>query len=268
MVTRLMTRSRGADGAGVTIPPTSSGVIDALRRAWPDTMTDPVAAAAYAAALDGVDPAAVETAVATLGARGRQAPPPGILRSVVISWQQAAATTTTAPVLPAVPSTGARARTLGPMLGAAVLLLAASAMTRGTWMSIAGAHEAVSFSGGGVRGGVLVALAGPLAALLAVAGLILAGRGRPAARLRPVLAMVALAGIVAVYGAMTGVMRVSVIANRLDVGPGVISTSAPAGVGPVVDVSTGPALWAALALALAATAAAVHGLLTLRGRRL
>lgn len=250
----------------VASSPDDAAVTAALQRAWPETLSDPVNAAAYAAALEGIDRAAVETAVATLGAKGRPAPPPSILRSVVLSWQQAAATTVAAGAVPAAaaaPRARPRASTLIPMAAVGALLLAASALTRGTWMTIADAHRAVSFSGGGVRGGAIVALAGPLAALVALAGAFMLWRGRPAAHLRPVLGLLALAGVAAVYGAMTGVMRVSVLANRLDFDLGV-AQGTPAGLGPVVAVSTGGALWAALALALVATVAAGWGLLALR----
>lgn len=242
-------------------------MIAALQGAWPETLADPAAAAAYAASLDGIDAAAVEKAVATLGAKGRSAPPPAILRSVVISWQQAAATMVTgdlaAPAPLALPAVSGRARTLIPLIGAGLSLLAAAALTRGTWMTIADARRTVTFSGGGVDGGAAVATSGLLATLIALIGVFLLVRGGRAAHLRAAFSLLSLAGVGAVYGAMTGLMRVSVLANRLDFDLGV-AQGTPAGLGAVTDVSAGPALWITLLLSLVATLAAGWGLLGLR----
>lgn len=263
---RLSPARRRADGGSVS-PPTHD-LIAPLAAIWPETFADPAVVQRYGAVLAGLDPAAIATAASALGAKGRPAPPPDILRTVVLSWQQAAATTLTAaePASPAIafPAVGARVRALIGMLGAGLLLLGASGLTRDPWMTVANSRRAVAFAGGEVSGGGIVAAAGPLAMLLALVGAVLVWRSRPAAHARVVLALLAAVSLVAVYGAMTGVMRVSVIAARLDPDGLTAVGGIPGGLPDVVSVSTGPALWTSLLLALVSVAASAYGLIALR----
>ncbi len=238
-----------------------------LARIWPAALAEPGAAEAYAGALSDLDPAAVDRAVAALGARGRAAPPPAILRTVVLSWQQAAATglaTDPAPLAVATPAVGARVRALAPMLAVGLLLAGASGLTRGPWMRIANADRAVTLAGGEVSGGGIVAGAGPIAMLVALVGAFLVWHGRPAAQIRGLLGVLAIVSVGAVYGAMTGLMRVSEIANRLDFDAGTAEGGVPSDVAHVVSVSTGPALATTLALVLASVAVSAGGLVALR----
>ena len=150
------------------------------------------------------------------------------------------------------------------MLAAGLLLAVASALTRAPWMRIAGADRTVTLAGGEVSGGGIVAAAGPIALLIALLGAFWVWRGRPVARIRGLLGALALVSVGAVYGAMTGVMRVSEIANRLDFDAGTAEGGVPSDLAHVVSVSTGPALATTLALALASVAVAACGLLALR----
>lgn len=248
--------------------PPPHDLVAPLAAIWPETFADPAVVQRYGNVLAGLDPAAIATAVSALGAKGRPAPPPDILRTVVLSWQQAAATTAVAPepasLADAFPAIGARTRGLIGMLGAGLLLLGASGLTRDAWMTVANPRRSVAFTGGDVSGGGIVASAGPLAMLLALVGAVLIWRSRPVAHARVVLALLAAVSLVAVYGAMTGVMRVSVIAARLD--PDGLTTvgGIPGGLPDVVSVSTGAALWTTLLLALVSVAASAYGLIALR----
>lgn len=264
---RLSPGRRRADGGSVSPPP--HDLIAPLAAIWPETFADPAVVQRYGTVLAGLDPAALATAASALGAKGRPAPPPDILRTVVLSWQQAAATTAVAQepaslAAGAPPAIGGRTRALIGMLGAGLLLLGASGLTRDAWMTVANSRRAVAFAGGEVSGGGIVASAGPLAMLLALVGAVLLWRSRPVAQARVVLALLAAVSLVAVYGAMTGVMRVSVIAARLDPDGLTAVGGIPGGLPDVVSVSTGPALWTTLLLALVSVAASAYGLIALR----
>lgn len=237
-------------------------------RRWPAAVATPAMAAAYDGALEGLDPRIVAEVVASLSSKGRAAPPPGILRAVVLSHQESAATTITvlADALPdPVGADDSRAGSFAALLIAGLGLALAAALTGADWMSVAEAGRTTGVSGSDVRGGRVVALAGLLALLAAAAGILWLWRRSPVARVRSALGLLAAAGVAAVFGAMTGVMRVSEVGNRVLVDAG----SGAGGVAPdlqsLVTVSTAPAAWAALGLSLVAVAASLYGLLTHRG---
>jgi hypothetical protein len=232
-------------------------------RTWPDAVATDATAAAYEQALSGRDPGVVAEVIASLAAKGRPAPPPGILGTVVASREEASATLAppAAPPSPAAP----RARPLAAALLAGACVGLASLATRADWMRITENGRRTDVAGVDLGGGPLVAAAGPLALLATAAGALWLWRRRPAAQSRLLLALLAAIAVMAVAGAMTGVMRVSEMRNRLvfDVatGEGVVSS----GFQSLVTVSTGAAAWAALGLSLAAVAAATYGLIAHRG---
>ena len=242
----------------------SAGAAELVGRTWPDAVATDATAAAYAQALSGLDPAVVAEVIASLGAKGRRAPPPGILRTVVASRQETSATPAPAAVPAA--SGATRARPLAAALVAAGCLGIASLATRADWMRIAEDGRRIDVAGVDIGGGPIVAAAGPLALVSAVLGALWLWRRRPAAQSRLVLALLAAIAVAAVAGAMTGVMRVSEMRNRLvfDVGAGEGGVVL-AGAQSLVTVSTGPAAWAALALSLVAVGAATYGLIAHRG---
>lgn len=252
------------------VAPTSSppDALAALARAWPDAVAGPDAAGAYADALEGLDPAVIGEVVDSLSGKGRAAPAPAILRTVVLSRQQTAATSL--PIDLAGPATAdappvadSRLRLLVPMLGAGLLLLGASGLTRDPWMTISSRERVVAIAGSDIGGGGVVAAAGPLAALIAVVGALCVWRARRAAHAGSAFGMLAAISVVAVFGAMTGLMRVSEAGNRFFVDVGPAAGGVTAELHHLVTVSTGPALWTTLALGLASTATAVYGLLAL-----
>ena len=248
-----------------SVAPTASasGMARLVGRTWPEAVATDSAAVAYDRALAGLDPGVVAEVVASLAAKGRTAPPPDILRTVVASRHQAAATLAPA-VAPPAPS-GSRARPLAAALAAGACLGLASLATRADWMRISEGGRETRVAGIDLGGGPVVAAAGPLALLAAAAGALWLWRRRPVEQSRLLLALLAAIAVAAVSGAMTGVMRVSEMQNRLvfDVGTG--EGGVVSGVQGLVAVTTGPAAWAALALSLTAVVAATYGLIAHRG---
>jgi hypothetical protein len=257
----MTARSTTEPGRGASTP---SGMAGLVGRSWPDAVAGAQASEAYDRALSGLDPAVVAEVAASLAAKGRAAPPPDILRTVVASRQEVSATLA-APSAPPSAATS-RARPLAAALVAGACLGLASLATRAEWMRITEDGRDIRVAGIDLGGGPVVAAAGPLALLAAAAGASWLWRRRPAAQSRLLLALLAAIAVAAVAGAMTGVMRVSEMENRLvfDVGTGEGGV-ATAGFQSLVTVSTGPAAWAALGLTLAAVVAATYGLLAHRG---
>lgn len=257
----MTARSTTEAGRGASTP---SGMAGLVGRSWPDAVAAAPAAEAYDRALSGLDPAVVAEVAASLAAKGRAAPPPGILRTVVASRQESSATVAPAAVPP--PVATSRARPVASALLAGGCLGLASLATRADWMRITEDGRRIDVAGVDLGGGPVVAVAGPLAVLAAALGVLWVWRRRPAAQARLLLALLAVIAVAAVAGAMTGVMRVSEMRNRLvfDIGGGdggvVLS-----GVQSLVTVSTGPAAWAALGLSLAAVVAATYALIAHRG---
>ncbi|MBJ7457173.1 MAG: hypothetical protein JHC74_14045, partial [Thermoleophilia bacterium] len=112
-------------GRGAAIP---SGMAALVARSWPDAVAGAPAAEAYDRALSGLDPAVVAEVAASLAAKGRAAPPPDILRTVVASRQEISATVAHAAAPPAV--TASRARPVAAALIAGGCLGLASLATR------------------------------------------------------------------------------------------------------------------------------------------
>ena len=244
--------------------PAPAGMAGLVGRTWPEAVAAAPAAAAYDRALSGLEPGVVAEVIASLAAKGRKAPPPDILRTVVASHQETSATRAPAAAPPV--RAGTRARPLAAVLAAGACLGLASLATRADWMRITEDGRQTRVAGVDLGGGPVVAVAGPLALLAAAAGALWLWRRRPAAQSRLLLALLAAIAVAAVAGAMTGVMRVSEMQNRLvfEVGPGEGGVGA-AGFQSLVTVSTGAAAWAALGLSLAAVAAATYGLIAHRG---
>ena len=232
-------------------------------RTWPEAVATAHAAAAYDRALSGLDPGVVAEVITSLAAKGRTAPPPGILRTVVSSRQETSATRPSAVAAPA--PAGTRARPLAAALFAGACLGLASLATRAHWMRITEDGRQTSVAGVDLGGGPVVAAAGPLAVLAAVAGALWLWRRRPAAQSRLLLALLAAIAVAAVAGAMTGVMRVSEMQNRLAFDVGTAEGGVVGGFHDLATVSTGAAAWAALGLSLAAVVAATYAVIAHRG---
>ena len=183
----------------------------ALARAWPHVVADPVAAAgAYERALQDLDPGAVNAAVASLARDGRAAPPPGLLRTVVLARATPPRTAPAAPAqgIGAIPSAhGPRTPAGGSRIWA---LMLASSLLAGLSVLAHFAPWITARIGDGRRPSIAAAdpvlqtVLWPLAICLAaiVFGRVYVQHRRPARHLRGVFILMGLVGVLEAFIAL------------------------------------------------------------------
>ena len=267
--------------------PVLSAGAAAVVKAWPALGSDPVAVAAYDRALADLDVPVVRDVVASLSAGGGPPPAPGMLRTVVLSRgasarlsgitsgarpsmpRPQAAAWTPPDAIPAPPS-APRGAVL-PLAVAGLAALGAGVASRQTWITLSLAdRRLMSWPGADVDGGdVLWASVLLTLAVLAI-GAFYVARRRSTAHLRSVFGLLAFVGLACVYGCVRGFQEVS--DGRAMAQQGLrdgfqdrTGVALPPGAEDLLSVSAGAGLWAALVLSAIAAAAALYGLVTVRG---
>ncbi|MGE0028761.1 MAG: hypothetical protein AB7O78_02545 [Thermoleophilia bacterium] len=205
-----------------------------LAAAWPELQADPERGAAYAAALQGLDPVAVAAVSDALRRDGRPLPSPGIFRGAVLA-RTGRTSVPRAPAPPPPPPSAARDhRPALAVAAAGAAALVAALLTGATW-----AHDprGAGVQGGDVGAGAMVALAGAAGAVAAVAGGVYLWRSRTRRLQLPFLTLLAVALLVAAASAGRALQQI----------------------GDAWWLTVAPGYWPALAAAVAGLGAAVWG---------
>jgi hypothetical protein len=203
-----------------------------LAAAWPELQADPARAAAYAAALDGLDPAAVAAVSDSLRRDGRPLPKPGILRAAVLARAARAAAVVPPPPSPPALARDGRGGLAMAACGAAALVLAL--LTSAGW---ARDPRGDGIPGADVGAGRMALVAAAVALAAAVAGGVYLWRSRSRRILLQAFALLAVALVVAVASTGRALQQI----------------------GDAWWLTVAPAYWPALAAAVAGLAAAVWG---------
>lgn len=259
----------------------------AVVKAWPALAGEPVAQAAYDRALADLDVPLVRDVVASLARGGGPPPSPAMLRTVVLSRAAAARlsgiTSDVRPMVarpqaatwaPPEDEAGASAAprgAVGPMAVAGVAALGAALASRQTWATISVLDREVwRATGPHVAGGDVVWATALLTLAALAIGAFCVVRRRPTRYLRGVFAVLALVGAACLYGCVRGFQDVSegrqVATEAMRRGfEDRAGVPLPSGAEDLLSVSAGAGLWTALVLSAIAAAAAVYGLVTVRG---
>lgn len=264
--------------------PVMSGATAAVTRAWPVVAVDRDLVAAYETALAGLDVSQVREVVGSLASRGGPPPSPGILRTVVQSRQAAprvsgttsdrrpsVALTRSVAWSPPPPETAAVRGALGPMVIAGAAAVGAALAARQTWATLSlGGRDLGTWPGTGIDGGDLLWKSLLLTLAVLAIGAFYIRRRRSTAHLRGVFGLLGFVALVGVYGCIRGFSQVSTAQDEIQGGfrdgfQDRFGTALPRGAEGVLTFSAGPALWVALVLSVVAAAAALYGLVTVRG---
>ena len=259
--------------------PVLSGGAAAVAKAWPALAAERDGLAPYDAALAGLDVALVRDVVASLARGGGPPPAPGLLRTVVLARRAAPAVSGvtsdrrpsvalsrevpwTAPAPAAVAPRGA----VGPMVVAGAAGIAAALMASRPWAGISVAGQTRTWPGTDVDGGELVQATLLLTIAVLAIGAFYVRRRRSAAHLRGVFALLLVASGGAILGCIRGFGDISEGRDALREGMRAgFGGPLPAGMEGLVSVSAQWGLWSALMLSVIAAAAALYGLVTVRG---
>ncbi len=204
--------------------------------AWPELQADPGRVAAYAAALEGLDPAQVAAVLESVRRDGRPLPAPGMLRVAVMA-RAARPAVAVPPSPPPLPPPPPRARDHREGLAMAVCGVAALVLALLTSAGWARNPRGDGIPGAEVGAGQMALLAAVVAVIAAVAGGVYLWRSRSRRILLQAFALLAVALVVAVASAGRALQQI----------------------GDAWWLSVAPAYWPALAAAVAGLAAAVWG---------